>query len=97
MKMIQKVQLYLNTDGEHNFTAAMRPCKTEDILGVQMQGGLPCVWFLCNPQDKEMPTKFKILGTGWTLEDDLLNGYTHLGLVQQGEFVWHIFWEENLF
>lgn len=60
------------------------------FLHVGLQNGQVCVWALVDPS-KEMETvPIHIVGTGNPMPPDNDWAY-HLGTVQQGPFVWHIF------
>ena len=63
----------------------------EISLTVQMQGGTPCVWAIVTPD--KMPRKYKvvIIGTGW--ECQRIDASRYIGTVQDGEYVWHCFWD----
>jgi len=60
------------------------------IVPVQDQYGVPCMWALCNPQQKQTERSFYIFGTGHHIPEA---GLSYLGTVQQmdGRLVWHVF------
>lgn len=67
-----------------------------DFLDVQMQvtenGRHLCAWFEVDPTAKPRPYKFHVIGTGHKFEKDNL---VYLASVQNGEFVWHVYWESD--
>jgi hypothetical protein len=67
------------------------------ILTVQMQGLNMCIWASVDlsPNPEIEMRYFRILGTGWEIEEALFEKYTYLGTVQVhgGLFIWHIFEE----
>ena len=60
-----------------------------NILHVGVQAGMICLWARIDTAKPlpRMPKTFYIRGTGHPLEEDLL----HVGTVQMGAFVWHVF------
>jgi hypothetical protein len=61
------------------------------ILKVECQGETPCVWALVNPDRPLERRRFRIVGTGMEILDDLGR---HIATFQHGRFVWHVF--ENI-
>lgn len=60
------------------------------ILFVELQRGVPCIWALVNDGfPKETKTLF-IYGTGHPIERPL-NTIEHVASFQQDDFVWHLF------
>lgn len=67
------------------------------ILDVQMQNGVPCLWAWVDPEEKlKRATEIYVFGTGNPIPmlEDQKYAYRHLGTVQDGRFVWHIFTAE---
>jgi len=62
------------------------------ILAAQLQGITPYLWAIVDPKNEPEPRAIRIIGTGHAF--DPFRG-VHLGTVQQGIFVWHIFEEES--
>ena len=64
------------------------------FLHVGMQGEQLCLWARVDPTKPPMKVPVLIVGTGNPMPPDDDWAY-HLGTVQQGPFVWHIFigWE----
>lgn len=69
-----------------SFTVDM-PADAE-ILAVQLQGVVPCMWALVDTDLPVMTETFLIVGTGHRAPDE---GAVHVGTFQQGPFVWHVF------
>lgn len=61
-----------------------------EILAVQMQGGLPQVWALCDPDAPKRPRHIVMFGTGHSAPDQ---PGRHIGTFQTngGAYVWHAF------
>lgn len=70
------------------------------ILHVGVQDGTVCLWAMVEPptvpggSDEERT--IWIVGTGNPVPDEVLLHSNHLGTVQQGPFVWHVYeqWED---
>lgn len=58
---------------------------------VGAQGRELCVWALVDRSARPVQAKVRIYGTGFAINGDLEQ--VHLGTVQQGLDVWHVFWE----
>lgn len=60
------------------------------ILSLQVQGGVPCLWALVDPSRTQETRFFHIVGTGHELAD---NPGIYVGTfqVEGGEFVFHLF------
>ena len=63
------------------------PRKAEG-LSVQIQRGHICLWVKVNPNAPTEERTFIIRGTGHPLPEGKLS---HIGSVQQHDFVWHVF------
>jgi hypothetical protein len=57
-------------------------------LDVQMQGGEPHIWCLCDANAPLEPRRLAIHGTGNPMPDD---PGEYLATFQTGAFVWHLF------
>lgn len=59
-----------------------------EVLDFQVQHGALTIWTLENYRSNDDVTeeKFLILGTGSEVED----GWTYVGTIQQGQYVWHL-------
>lgn len=58
-----------------------------DLVLVGAQGGDITLWFEVNPDAPEVARVFTIKGTG----HPVLPAMVHVGSVQVGEFVWHVY------
>ena len=65
--------------------------KDARILSVQIQGGMPCLWALVNPDAEKERRMFSVLETGEPIES--VEALTYIGTVQQsgGSYVFHLF------
>ena len=59
-----------------------------EILTVQPQHNIICLWVKCNPTAPQVTRKIAIHGTGNTCEED--NGI-YIGTAFLDYFVWHVF------
>lgn len=59
------------------------------FLCVQVQNNIPTIWIMVNPEAELMGQGFRIIGTGWKLNDAPSGMY--LGTFQLDGFVWHLF------
>ena len=64
--------------------------KQAQILSVQYQADELCLWVLLDTDEVEETCRIHIIGTGFAIDEKL--DY-HIGTVQQGSYVWHIFAE----
>lgn len=58
-----------------------------EILTIQIQRGVPCVWALVVPGEELETRYFKIYGTG----SEIYEGGKYIATYQTGSFVWHVF------
>jgi hypothetical protein len=58
------------------------------LLTLQLQGGNPTLWALCDTDAPLQPRRFAIYGTGQTLPEPVGQ---YLGTFQAGMLVWHVF------
>lgn len=65
-----------------------------EFLTVQIQNGQPCVWAIVDPDKQPKKYKISIIGTGW--ECRRIDASKYIGTVQDGMYVWHCFWEQEL-
>jgi hypothetical protein len=65
-----------------------------DILDIQMQDEVPCIWAIVEPKNMSIPRHFRILGTGH-LFDKETDKYRliYVGTIHMPPFVWHLFEE----
>lgn len=57
-------------------------------LTVQMQGIVPCLWAMVDPDYEATERVFDFVGTGHAIPETLETDY--IGTIQQGPFVWHL-------
>lgn len=63
------------------------------LLSVQVQGDKICLWFAVDDKAIKLDVCFYVVGTGHEIPEPATN---HIGTVQQGAYVWHIFTEGKL-
>jgi hypothetical protein len=61
-----------------------------EILCVQRQGELACLWALVDPHETLVPRRFFVVGTGHELPQRNLK-YVGTFQTDDGVFVWHVF------
>ena len=61
-------------------------------ISFQIQYGKPTLWCLVNPDMDTVKKKFRMAGTGYTI-DDKLEDLKHIGTVQilNGNLIYHLF------
>mgnify|MGYP001593593805 CR=1 FL=1 len=64
------------------------PSNHETVM-VALQNNYPYLWVLVNPESLEITCKFRVVGTGWDVEEDEY----YIGSWQDPPFVWHLFQE----
>ncbi len=71
-------------------TQLVKMPEKSEIMDIQMQNGKPVMWFLTNPESKEIEVKINMYGTGWETHE---NAYKdeYLSTVQDSGLVWHFF------
>ena len=60
-----------------------------EVIHVGVQGDTVVAWATVDTRARLAEYRFQVVGTGHPLPDRL--GF-HAGTVQQGPFVWHVFW-----
>lgn len=60
-----------------------------EFLTLQVQHGVPTLWWRVCPDEKRVKTRVTIVGTGHVFDSLDLGRY--LGTWQEGPFVWHAF------
>lgn len=58
------------------------------VLAVQMQGDVPTMWVLMDPDATKQQRHFVVKGTGWNFD---AIGLEYVATWQQDGFVWHLF------
>jgi 3-polyprenyl-4-hydroxybenzoate decarboxylase len=71
-------------------TQLVKMPEKSEIMDIQMQNGKPVMWFLTNPESKEIEVKINMYGTGWETHESASKD-EYLSTVQDGDFVWHFF------
>lgn len=92
MKMIYKYPLAM--DIHHNAVYEITMPKGAKILDIQLQGTIPVLWALVNPNHKVRKYVFHVFGTGFELENYDKKHYDYVKTIQQigiTNLVWHIF------
>ena len=92
MKMIYKYPL--GTEIYHNMITEIEMPRNAEILSLQMQGGIPIIWAIVNPNKQKRKYVFHVFGTGYEMLDYERKHYVYVGTVQQSglmTLVWHIF------
>lgn len=62
-----------------------------EILTVQIQNEIPCIWAIVNPDFIKIKYTFRIFGTGNPIEDDFKGSYIGTYQSQGGKLVFHVF------
>ncbi len=65
-----------------------------EVLTVQTQGGVPCVWAKLDHEKPLKVYKFVLIGTGHCIEDGFEGKYIGTFQKQGGTLVFHLFLEE---
>lgn len=58
-------------------------------LSLQVQRGVPCVWWICDPDAPRETRALVVRGTGEPFS--LLSASLYVGTWQDGNYVWHLF------
>lgn len=61
-----------------------------ELLAVQVQRDVPCIWALVNPDNQMMQREFLIVGTGHDLPERY-GGHVGTFQLDGGNFVFHVF------
>lgn len=61
---------------------------TYEVLTVQVQNGEIVAWAIVDTADERVKQRIVIVGTGHPLPDNI---DLHIGTVQIGPYVWHVF------
>jgi len=64
-----------------------------EILTVQTQNEIPCLWALVNPENETEMRLFEMIGTGHDITEDGAGERKYIGTLQLagGALVWHVF------
>ena len=92
MRTIYKYQL-------DDFREVLASYKKFKPLTVQMQGDVPTLWAMVEPEEGEIPNtlyQYIFIGTGWDYERSNPRGFPYVGTVQpQNGLVWHVVVEDE--
>lgn len=62
-----------------------------DIVSTGMDvRGVPCVWGVFDEKVPEKYFQIVAVGTGWELDNVIKNNDKYLGVINDGEYIWHI-------
>ncbi len=62
------------------------------FLTLQIQNGIPCMWFAVNTAAPTFTLKIHTIGTGQEFPK-IFGWDKYAGTYQDGDFVWHVFFE----
>lgn len=62
-----------------------------EILTVQSQDGIACLWAMVDIQNANVPRYIEIHGTGNSIHESMAVNRKYIGTFQQPPFVWHVF------
>jgi hypothetical protein len=65
--------------------------KGAEILTVQRQGNMACIWAIVDPNADRERRVFEVFGTGQSMHDDMGVEREYVNTFQQGPYVWHVF------
>ncbi|TDQ79571.1 DUF7352 domain-containing protein [Sphingobacterium yanglingense] len=85
MKVVWKYEL-----NKRGIVFAKMPLGAE-ILSIQAQNNVPCIWALVDPEAELTDRAFETLATGEKVEDDNRRKYIGTYQMYGGEFVFHCF------
>jgi hypothetical protein len=81
-------------DIHHNAVFEIEMPKAAKILDIQIQGSIPVMWVIVNPNKEKRKYTFHAFGTGFEMVDYDKKHYEYIKTVQTGHLsalVWHIF------
>lgn len=67
------------------------PIRNGRLLHLAVQHDEIHLWVAVDPNDRESHAVFRLVGTGGMID----TSWHHLGTVQHGDFVWHVFSDLN--
>jgi hypothetical protein len=65
-----------------------------EVLALQIQNGVPCIWARVNPKHSKIRYRFKIFGTGQLIEDDFVGKYIGTYQIKNSALIFHV-WQVN--
>lgn len=71
----------------------IRMPKDAQLLSVQVQAEMPCLWALVDPNNKTEERCFEVFGTGYPINYDMGIDRSYIGTfqAQSGAYVFHLF------
>ena len=62
-----------------------------NLLSVQIQNGIPCIWAIVNPMNAEVERVIQMAGTGHDMSERVMGAF--LGTIQlnDGALIFHVF------
>jgi len=86
MKRVYKYPLDIQDE-----VVVMMP-KGARVLSVQVQNGRPCLWAAVDPNKMTLEERwFRIAGTGYPVEDSIIENYIGTVQMYEGKLVFHVF------
>ena len=61
-----------------------------EVLTVQTQNEIPCIWVRVNPEHSKIRYRFRIFGTGHPIEDNFVGKYIGTYQLKNGGLVFHL-------
>jgi len=87
MKTIHKYKLESDND-------RIQMPKGAEILCLQVQHNIPCIWALVDPEKPLIGRSFITMGTDWSIDNDKMS-YIGTYQIAAGAFIWHVFETEE--
>ena len=86
----------LGMDIHHGQTLEIMMPRGAKLLDLQMQGQIPTLWAIVNPEKELKKYVFHVFGTGFEMTDYDKKYYDYVGTIQYmtvlgGPLVWHVF------
>lgn len=78
-----------------NSTQGLYLPQNAKLIHVGDQHGVLSLWFELDPSNTTELREFIVYGTGWAMIEDGM-AYHHVGSVQSGEFVWHVYERKDI-
>ena len=74
---------------DHGERFSIKMPRGAQVLTVQLQNGVPCIWAFVDPDCEQMDERvFYVFGTGREID---VNDITYVGTYQFYGYVWHLF------
>ncbi len=93
MKNENKMKTIWKYEFEISDNIIIRMPADAEILCVQMQNDIPCIWAKVNPEKSLINRKFKMYGTGHPITEKIGFFEKYIGTIQKfnGKLIFHIF------